>query len=417
MPVGIEREQRGEQRQSLAPVFTRRAEHVGEPRARIRRGVVGVVHGTLQLRREWVQRAALVKRRALVATLVAVAGGQFTTKLLDESRFADPGLTRDHDHLALARARPAPAFGEDREFLIAPRERRQLGAVGGLEAGFRAAFTKYLPGRHRRLETLHRALAERRVLEAITEQAARVRPDHDLPRRGGALQPCGEIRCIARHRVFLGTGAAGDVTDHHEPGLDTRAARQPFDARLRGHHHAGRAGDDLERAAGGTLGVVLVRLRITEVGEHAVAHVARDIAAVAGQHTGAEILPGACQAIEILRIETPREWRGADQVAEQQCQASALGPLAGGPGLRRRCRLGRGGLRRRRRPRRLEQPLAVAERDAHELQIGVVQIRQHVDVDAMLGEYLAVLTETLPVEPLLNARHRRAAAWSPEARW
>ena len=53
------------------------------------------------------------------------------------------------------------------------------------------------------------------------------------------------------------------------------------------------------------LGRVLVRLRPAEIGEHAVAHILRDVPAPALDHLGATSLIGADHAPHVLGIELP----------------------------------------------------------------------------------------------------------------
>ena len=73
------------------------------------------------------------------------------------------------------------------------------------------------------------------------------------------------------------------------------------------------------------LGLVLVRLRPAEIGEHAVAHVLGDVTRPALDHLGAAFLIGADHLAHVLGIE-PRRQRGrADQIAEHHRQLAALG--------------------------------------------------------------------------------------------
>ena len=49
----------------------------------------------------------------------------------------------------------------------------------------------------------------------------------------------------------------------------------------------------------------------------------------------------------------------------------------------------------------------MAEQDAHILEVLVSQMRQHRDIDAVLGEALAVLGQAEFFEPIRNLLHRR----------
>ena len=74
------------------------------------------------------------------------------------------------------------------------------------------------------------------------------------------------------------------------------------------------------------LGLVLVRLRPAEIGEHAVAHVLGDVAAPALDHLGAAVLIRADHLAHVLGIEPRRKLGRADQVDEQHRQLPPLGP-------------------------------------------------------------------------------------------
>src|SRR3546814_3811615 len=65
--------------------------------------------------------------------------------------------------------------------------------------------------------------------------------------------------------------------------------------------------DDLQAGADGALGIVLVGAREAEVDQHAVAHVARDVALQPGDHAGAGVLVGAHDGAQIFRIIARRQ--------------------------------------------------------------------------------------------------------------
>ena len=70
---------------------------------------------------------------------------------------------------------------------------------------------------------------------------------------------------------------------------------------------------------------MLMRLRIAEIGEHAVAHVFGDEAALARDLGRAAFVIGRDDAPHVLGIE-PRGKRGrAEEVAKHDCQLAALG--------------------------------------------------------------------------------------------
>ena len=92
----------------------------------------------------------------------------------------------------------------------------------------------------------------------------------------------------------------------------------------------------------GALGVVLVRVRIAEIDEHAVAHVLGDEAVVAADRVGDAAVIGADHLAQVLGIEPRRQRRRADQVAEHHGELAPLGlrrPRGWGLGS---CRRGNG---------------------------------------------------------------------------
>ena len=70
--------------------------------------------------------------------------------------------------------------------------------------------------------------------------------------------------------------------------------------------------------------VVLVRLGIAEIDQHAVAHVFGDKTGEAGDRVGDAMVIGADDFAQILGIEAPRQRRRADQIAEHYRQLATL---------------------------------------------------------------------------------------------
>ena len=92
-----------------------------------------------------------------------------------------------------------------------------------------------------------------------------------------------------------------------------------------------------EAGADGPLGLVLVRPRPAEVGQHAVAHELGDVALEPGDLAGDGVLVGADDLAHLLRVEPGRERGRADQVDEHDRELAALGlgrppGCGGGPG-------------------------------------------------------------------------------------
>ena len=74
---------------------------------------------------------------------------------------------------------------------------------------------------------------------------------------------------------------ADQIADHDESGGDANAHLQRLESAEPGDRL-----DDRETAAHGALGVILMRLRIAEIGEPAVAHQSGGKATIAGHYLG-----------------------------------------------------------------------------------------------------------------------------------
>ena len=73
------------------------------------------------------------------------------------------------------------------------------------------------------------------------------------------------------------------------------------------------------------LGVVLVRLRVAEIHQHAIAHVLGDKAVEAADRLGDAAMIGADDLAQVLGIEARRKRRRADQIAEHHRELPTLG--------------------------------------------------------------------------------------------
>src|ERR1700730_2175034 len=98
--------------------------------------------------------------------------------------------------------------------------------------------------------------------------------------------------------------------------------------------------EDRQACARGTLGVIVVRFRIAEIGHHAVAEVLRDMPAEALDCLRRRTMVLADDLSPLFRIEMPCYLGRADQIAEKHRQMS---PLALKIVVRFNTRRGRGG--------------------------------------------------------------------------
>ena len=82
--------------------------------------------------------------------------------------------------------------------------------------------------------------------------------------------------------------------------------------------------DELQTCSHGALGRVLVRLGIAEVGEHPVAQELGHMTAVAHDQLARALVIGPHDLEVVLGVETGRELRRADEVAEERRELAPL---------------------------------------------------------------------------------------------
>ena len=122
--------------------------------------------------------------------------------------------------------------------------------------------------------------------------------------------------------MFLGGALTEQITDDDEAGGDADAHLQRGRlARIELGHgfHQGEAG------AHRLFCVLLMRLRVTEIGQHAVTEILGNKAAAAGDCLGATAVIGANDVAQFLRIEPCRQGRGTDEVGEHDRELAAFG--------------------------------------------------------------------------------------------
>ena len=143
------------------------------------------------------------------------------------------------------------------------------------------------------------------------EQGANLSPGavgHDQGARPGQrLQAGGKVWRLADDAALLRGARADQIANHDEAGGDA----DPNIQRLSCGEPADRI-DDREPGARRALGVVLMRLRVAEINEHAVAHILRDKTAKAADGVGDTAMVGADDLAQILGIEARRQRRRAD---------------------------------------------------------------------------------------------------------
>ena len=169
----------------------------------------------------------------------------------------------------------------------------QRRAAQRLEAAGDGARAQHLPSRYRRGDALELDLAEIAVFEEIAGQSPGTRGDHDRIGLGQGLQARGEIGRIAGDIVLDDLAA-----DDNQPGGNPHARVELF-----GLIEPRNPIDQRQPASRSTLGIVLVRLRISEINQDPVAHVAGDKPAKALDNLCDAAMVGADDPAQILWIE------------------------------------------------------------------------------------------------------------------
>ena len=111
-------------------------------------------------------------------------------------------------------------------------------------------------------------------------------------------------------------------SDHHQAGGDANADRERL---FRGRLEPRNGGNDIEPRAHGSLGIVLVRAGIAEIGQYPVAPEIGKEAVRGERDTGAGGLKGIDHGAHVFRIESGRQSSRAHQIADHHGQVTALG--------------------------------------------------------------------------------------------
>ena len=224
-----------------------------------------------------VERAVLVMRRAEIAQARVWLAAEPLHDSLSDARFADAGLARDQHDAARRRALACSQRRMQQLDLLVAADQRRGGCAQRLEAALDRARAQHLPGWH--------------VLgEALEGRWSRDR-DSRTGRRSGAVcstamttVPGSASACsrAARFGVSPTTACSWAApapirspTTTSPVAMPTRTCKGDAGGSIELRHGFDQGKPGADRA----LGIVLMRLRIAEIGEHAVAHVLGDEAA------------------------------------------------------------------------------------------------------------------------------------------
>ena len=325
-----------------------------------------------------------------------------------QPRFTDARLGGDQHGAPFAGFRLVPSAQQQLDLLVAADQRRRARAQR-FEPAADFAFGQHLEGMRRSGKSLERLRAEIAQLEQAADVAARRLGDHDAVGRGKRLQARGKVRSFADDRLFLRGAGADQIADHGQSGGN--AEPNPKALRQVEMRHGL---DDGETGTHRLLGILLMGMRIAEIGEDAVAHIFCDKAAAPRQNVGDAGVVLGDDLTQVLRVEPRRQFGRADQVAEHDGEEAAFR-------ARRFGRLGRGGAgvggargRRRRRGRtvlecldRRQQFAPVADRsNAKSDEIVRRQLGQDIAVDIVIAKGLRILLKPQSLQPVADAvRH------------
>ena len=276
-----------------------------------------------------VEGRGLVVSRALPHVLGSGVPPLALPQRVDEAALADPRLPRDMNDRALPARGLPPSLRERLELAIAAHDRGHAACARDLEAADRAGRTHGSMHVYRARYPLERHLTERLGLEVALDQLVRIPADHDRSRRGGRLEPCGDVRSLPDDVVLRARFAGAHLPHDHDSGVQPdpdldRDVESLAEVRVHGYELV----HDPEARVHGPLGIVLVRARVAEVGDHAVAEVLGRIAVEAVDGAHARVLVGAEDLAPVLGVKRPGERRRPDEVAEEHGHLTAL-PGAG----------------------------------------------------------------------------------------
>jgi len=135
------------------------------------------------------------------------------------------------------------------------------------------------------------------------------------------LQASRQVRSLSDDHLLLRRLLADGVTDDDHAGCNSNPHLQGLPGRkqeLADLRH------EIEPNPHGAFSIVLVRLRVAEIGEESVAHVSGDIPAHPSDHRGATSLEPADHVAQVLGIERGRQKRRADEIAKKDGQLASL---------------------------------------------------------------------------------------------
>jgi|GEM_PF-3391595 len=149
--------------------------------------------------------------------------------------------------------------------------------------------------------------AEVAVFEHVSENQACLRLDNDRVGFGQGLHSSRQVGRLADDAPLLSLTRSGQIADDHEPRCDPDAYLKPAGRKTGRLESAGL--DDGEGGPHCPFSIVLVRPRITEIDQDAIAHVLRHEAAERIDRIRDTRVIGVDYIMEIFRVESRSERR------------------------------------------------------------------------------------------------------------
>ena len=246
---------------------------------------------------------------------------QVFAQLAGKARLSNPRFPDDENVLTLAVLRPFPMIDQRRQLGFAADKARQPPRRDVEPAAYPARL-HHAVQRHRLAHALERLRTAVLDYEHPRNQSlSRGRDRHGVG-LGRALHTRSDVGRLAEDLAAIG--------NHHRPGVDANPYLQtrPIiggEFCVEWHHRV----DDCKPGANRALGVVLARGGPAEVDEQPIAKILGDVATEARDGAGGSLLVLRDDLAPLLGVELLREWRRANEVAEENRQ---MAPLTGGGG-------------------------------------------------------------------------------------
>src|SRR6516162_2886420 len=155
--------------------------------------------------------------------------------------------------------------------LLAAPDKRGFAGAQSLEPAAAPALAEHTEGPDPCRQSFELDLTEALVLEQAADQPPRILGNDDFVRFGEHLQPRGKVWRLADDRLFSGGPRSDQIADHREPG-----SKADTDFQQLACFKSAYCLDHGEAGAHRALRIILMRSRVAEIGEHAIAHVPGD---------------------------------------------------------------------------------------------------------------------------------------------